>query len=299
VSRPTAAPLLLAAALSLAAPALGAPVRDAAGRAVEVGVPAQRILSLAPNITEILFALGLGDRVVGVTDYCDYPPAALAKPRIGGFVNPSIEAIVVQRPDLVVATTDGNRPEDVATLERLGIAVYVVQSHSIADIRAAIEAVGALTGAEARARAVNAELERRLARIRAAVGGLAPVSVFVALDRAPLITAGPGTFVDELVTLAGGRNVAAASPIRYPVFSIEQLLAADPRVILDAAEVRPIGPAEAAGLWRALPGAAALTAVREGRITEVNMGSFFRPGPRILDTLERMVELLHPGALPR
>jgi iron complex transport system substrate-binding protein len=295
-----AAAALLAALLALgAAPAPAATVRDATGRRLEVRVPAQRIVSLAPNVTEILFALGLGDRVVGVTDFCDHPPEARARTRVGGFVNPSIEGIVALRPDLVLATADGNRPEDVEQLGRLGIPAFVTESHSLADIARAIEAVGSLTGREEAARGLVASMAARRDRVRAAVGALPPVSVFVALDRAPLISAGAGTFVDELVTLAGGRNVVVGSPIRYPVFSVEQLLAADPAVILDAAEVRPIGPAEAAELWRAIPGAAALSAVRQGRITEVNMGSFFRPGPRVVETLERMAELFHPGALAR
>lgn len=291
-----AALLLLAAAAS---PARAAHVRDARGRDVDVPVPALRIVSLAPSVTEILFALGLGERVVGVTDYCDYPPAAAAKPRIGGFINPSLEAILVQRPDLVIAIADGNRLEDAERLGRLGVPVYAVDARSVDEVLRSIEAIGSITGREAEARAIVAGLERRRAAVRAAVGALPPVGVFVALDRAPLMTAGPGTFIDELLRLAGGRNVAASSPIQYPVFSVERLLAEDPALILDAAEVRPIGPAEAVEIWQAIPGAAGLTAVRRGRIHEVVMGSFFRPGPRIMDTLERLAELLHPGALAR
>jgi iron complex transport system substrate-binding protein len=290
--------LALAAALAPLRPALAATYRDAIGRSVTVAEDPARIVSLAPDITEVLFALGLGDRVVGVTVYCDYPPEALGKPKIGGFINPSLEAILAERPDLVVATADGNRREDVEQLAGLGVAVYVVNTRSLDEIFAAIRAVGRLTGRAAAADALAGGLARRRDRVRAAVANRPPVSVFVALDRNPLVTAGEGTFVAELVELAGGRNVVVASAIGYPVMNMEQLLAADPAVIVDAAEAREIPQAEAEALWRAIPGAAGLSAVRRGRILVTGMGSFFRPGPRVVESLERLAAYLHPGAAP-
>ena len=274
-------------------------VRDAVGRSVEVPHDPRRILSLAPNITEMLYALGLGERVAGVTLFCDWPPEVAAKPKIGGVINPSLETIVALGTDLVLATADGNRPEDVNRLADLGVVVYTIDTRSVGDVLRALVTIGELTGRAGPAREIAAGLERRREAARARVAGLAPVSVFVAIDRAPLISAGDGTFVGELLTLAGGRNIAGASPIKYPVFSLERLLADDPEVILDAADPGPVSTTELQARWAALPGAAALSALRRGRMISVGQGSFFRPGPRIMDSLERLVDILHPTETPR
>jgi iron complex transport system substrate-binding protein len=287
---------LLAAALATVLPVRtqAATVRDAVGRTVAVPAAPRRIVSLAPNITEMLYALGLGERVAGVTQYCDWPPEVAAKPKVGGVINPSLETIVALGADLVLATADGNRPADVERLAALGVAVYTIDTRSIADVFASLTVIGDLTGRGAEARALVAGLESRRAAMAARIGGRLPVSVFVAIDRAPLISAGAGTFVGEMLTVAGGRNIAAASPIKYPVYSLEQLLAEDPTVIIDAADPGPVGAAELVTSWRALPGAAGLGALRSGRLVSVGQGSFFRPGPRIVDSLERLADILHP-----
>ena len=293
---PRALIVLLALLAAVGAPrADAAMVRDAVGRSVEVPAEPRRIVSLAPNITEMLYALGLGERVAGVTQYCDWPPEVAAKPRIGGVINPSLEAIVALGADLVLATADGNRPADVERLAALGVAVYTIDTRSIADVFASLVTIGDLTGRGAAARDLVAGLERRRAAVAARLAGRAPVSVFVAIDRAPLISAGAGTFVGEMVTLAGGRNIAGTSPIKYPVYSLEQLLAEDPAVIVDAADPGPVPEADLLRSWQALPGAAGLGALRAGRLVSVGQGSFFRPGPRIVDSLERLAAILHPG----
>jgi iron complex transport system substrate-binding protein len=274
-------------------------VRDAVGRTVEVPDEPRRIVSLAPNLTEMLYALGLGDRVAGVTLFCDWPPEVAAKPRIGGVINPSLETIVALGADLVLATADGNRPEDVNRLAALGVAVFTIDTRSLDDVLRSLLTIGEITGRAARAREIAAGLERRRESVRARVAGSTPVTVFVAIDRAPLISAGGGTFVGELLTLAGGRNIAGTSPIKYPVFSLEQLLADDPEVILDAADPGVVSAAEIQTRWRALPGATALRAMRTGRVISVGQGSFFRPGPRIIDSLEQLVEILHPAGAGR
>jgi len=299
-SRPALA-LSLCALLALAAPssAEAVSVRDAVGRTVEVPRDPRRIVSLAPNITEMLYALGLGERVVGVTLFCDWPPEVASKPRIGGVINPSLETIVALGADLVLATADGNRPEDVNRLAELGVAVYAIDTRSVADVLRSLVTVGELTGSAGRAREIVAGLDRRREAVRARLAGSRPVPVFVAIDRAPLITAGDGTFVGELLTLAGGRNIAGESPIKYPVFSLERLLADDPEVILDAADPGPVGDAELRARWGSLPGTAALRAMRTGRMISVGQGSFFRPGPRIIDSLEKLVEILHPAGTGR
>lgn len=299
-SRPAAA-LFCCLVLAALAPSSGgaATVRDAVGRSVEVPADPRRIVSLAPNITEMLYALGLGERVAGVTLFCDWPPEVAAKPKVGGVINPSLETIVALGADLVIATADLNRPEDVNRLAALKVAVYTIDTRSVGDVLRSLVAIGEITGSAARAREVAAALERRREAVRARVAGLAPVAVFVAIDRVPLISAGDGTFVGEMLTLAGGRNIAGASPVKYPVFSLEQLLADDPEVIIDGADPGPLSPAELVSRWRSLPGAAALKALRSGRMISVGQGSFFRPGPRIVDSLERLAEILHPAGAGR
>jgi len=287
----------IALGLALASPARAetVTVRDAVGRTVAVPRDPRRIVSLAPNITEMLYALGLGERVAGVTIFCDWPPEVAARPKVGGMVNPSLETIVALGADLVFATADGNRPEDVNRLAALGVATYTIDTRSVDDVLRSLVTIGELTGRADRARELVAALDRRREAVRARVSGREPVSVFAAIDRAPLISAGAGTFVGELLTLAGGRNIAGASPIKYPVFSFEQLLADDPAVILDASDPLPLSTEELQERWRALPGAGALRAMRTGRMVSVGQGSFFRPGPRIVDSLERLAALLHPA----
>lgn len=275
-----------------------ATLRDAVGRAVEVPAAPRRIVSLAPNITEMLYALGLGERVAGVTQYCDWPPEVAAKPKVGGVINPSLEAIVALAPDLVVATADLNRAADVERLAGLGLAVYTIDTRSIAEVFSSLRALGELAGAAGRAQELVAGLERRRDALVARVAGRPPVSVFVAIDRAPLISAGAGTFVGEMLTRAGGRNIAGASPIKYPVFSLERLVAEDPEVVIDAADPGPVAADALRASWLALPGAAGLRALRTGRLISVGQGDFFRPGPRIMDSLERLAEILHPAVAP-
>ncbi len=267
--------------------------RDAVGRQVAVSVPSRRIVSLAPNLTEILFSLGLEGEVAGVTLFCDWPPEAVGKPKVGGFVNPSLEAIVALEPDLVLATADGNRESDVLRLESLGVPVYVTDSRSLSDIMETIHVVGLLTGREREAGKLVREMTRRRDRVREAVADRPAVSVFIALNMSPLMTAGKGTFIDELVRLAGGRNIVDSPVVKYPVFSAEQLLARDPQVIVEAAGGGQ-GSAGAAAGWAQLPGWGGLRAVREGRVYEIGEGDFFRPGPRIMGTLERLAMILHP-----
>src|SRR5512137_2743450 len=163
----TRAACALSALLALSAPAGAAMVRDAVGRAVDVPAEARRIVSLAPNITEMLFALGLGERVAGVTQYCDWPPEVATKTRVGGVINPSLEAIVALGADLVFATADGNRPADVERLAALGVAVYTIDTRSIADVFASLATLGDLTGRGEAARALVSDLERRRAAVAA------------------------------------------------------------------------------------------------------------------------------------
>ena len=285
---------IVLALTGIALPAGGKTVTDALGREVSLSGAPSRIVSLAPNLTEILFELGLGDSVAGVTFFCDWPPEARAKPKIGGFINPSLEAVVALEPDLVLATADGNRPGDVEGLERLGLAVFVVDTRSFDDIENTVILVGEITGRGAAGRGIAEEMRRRRERVRKAVAESRMPTVFVALDHNPLITAAEGTFVDELITMAGGRNVVRSPAVKYPVYSLEQLFSADPEVVVSTARVTADAPEGRGDWWSELPGGSGLKAVRNGTVYVLGTMDFFRPGPRIVDSLERMARILHP-----
>jgi len=270
--------------------------RDALGREVEVEVPAKRIVSLAPNITEMLFAAGLDSEVVGVTTFCDWPEAARGKPKIGGFINPSLEAIVMLSPDLVLATADGNAERDVRGIEKMGIPVYVTDSRSFADVVKSIRDIGRLTGRTRGTARIADDMESRKRRIEDAVDGRERPAVLVVLDSAPLMAAGAGTFIDEMVSSAGGRNVLADGRVKYPVLSAESLLVSDPDVIVDYSG--PMAGMEGRRSFVNTFGGPSIRAVAEGRFFEIAESDFFLPGPRIVDALEELASMLHPGALP-
>lgn len=277
-------------------PAGAAVFQDALGRKVSVAVPARRIISMAPNITEILFAVGLGEEVVGVTTFCDRPERARSVTKIGGFINPSFEVIVSLEPDLVVATADGNSESDVRRIEELGIPVFVTDSRSFADVERSIVDIGRVTGRSAQAAVLARDMREKKLRVEAAVTGRERPSVLVVLDSAPLMAAGGGTFIDEMVSAAGGRNVLTGGRVKYPVLAVEALVVTNPDVIVDYS-----GPM--AGMEGRRPFLEAyekhtLRAVREGRLHEIRESDFFLPGPRIADSLEELAVMLHPEAFP-
>jgi iron complex transport system substrate-binding protein len=257
---------------------------------------ARRIVSLAPSLTETLFAIGAGERVVAVTDLCDVPPAARELPKVGGLTssNLHLESVVAARPDLVVSV-GLNQEEAVAALRRLGIAVVVVPTdEGLGEVVAAVRRLGELSGRSAAAEALAGELERRLAAVDGALAGLPaaarPRVYFEVWDR-PLMTAGPETFLGEIVERAGGANVFADVRGRYVQVSPETVLARDPEVILTAQ--REGGPRGAAD-FAARPGWAAVDAVAAGRVHLLDGDLVSRPGPRAVEALERTAALLHP-----
>jgi iron complex transport system substrate-binding protein len=258
-------------------------VTDEIGHAVNVPLNPQRIVSLAPSITETLFALGLGDRVVGVTTYCDYPPEATAKEKVGDTLRPSVEKIVALRADLVIASTASQLEQFVRQLDELGIAIYVSNPRKVADVAETIARIGALTGATERARDLSDQLQKRLADMDARVQAAPRPRVLIILSAEPLITAGGGTFVNDLIERAGGRSIAADETAEYPQYSLETAVASRPEVIfLQAQDAR-------------LPERLKETpAARTGRVFHVDDNLMLRPGPRILDGLEQVAAEIHP-----
>lgn len=292
----------LLVALTLAACAPTVPSKDAAGitltdglgREVQLESAAQRVVSLAPSNTEILFALGAGDKVVGRDEVSDYPEAALALPTVGGWSGFSAEAIVALEPDLVLAS-EINTPELVAELEGLGLTVYYLSNpKTLEDLYVNIETVATLTGRDA-----TKLTDSLKARVTAVDEKIMPLSyrpsVFYeidATDPSKPYTAGPGTFIDLLITRAGGQNVVSLAGITetYPTISLEQLVIAPPDIIL-------LGDAlygQSAETVAARQGWDALKAVIDGKIFAFDDNLVSRPGPRLVDGLEALAKLLHP-----
>jgi iron complex transport system substrate-binding protein len=292
--------LLLALTLAACAPAVpsneaaGITITDGLGREVQLASPAQRVVSLAPSNTEILFALGAGDKVVGRDEVSDYPAEALSLPTVGGWSGFSAEAIVALKPDLALAS-EINTPELVAELEGLGLTVYYLSNpKTLEDLYVNIETVATLTGRDA-----TKLTDSLKARVTAVDEKIAPLSyrpsVFYevdATDPSKPYTAGPGTFIDLLIGRAGGQNVVSLAGITdaYPQISLEQLVIAPPDFIVLGDSMWGTTPVSVA----ARPGWDTLTAVTESRIFPFDDNLVSRPGPRLVDGLEALAKLLHP-----
>ncbi len=248
---------------------------------------------MTPALTEILFALNLGDRVVGVTDFCDYPPEVAGRARIGGYANPSVEAILSLHPDLVlVSPAAGNRDAALA-VERAAVRLEVIPAETLAETFSAIESVGRACGEEARGREIAAAVRARVAAAAGRVHGLPKVRTLFCLQVEPTVVAGRGTLPGEILELAGGLNVIRAP--RYPQVGIETILAEAPEVILQTSMDVPDGAARqvVSQYWRRW---SRIPAVREGRVYVFDGASALRPGPRVADAVEQIASLLHaPG----
>ena len=293
------------AALCLAAVSLQAQTRidvvDQMGRAVRLERAPRRIVSIAPANTELLFALGLGDRVVGVTSYCNWPPEALGKPRIGDYATPDIEKIASLAPDLVVAERL-HYNQVIPALERVGLKVIGLDPLSVADVLASVELLGRAAGAGTAAKALKAGLQARLDRVSALLarqkGAPARPAVFYLIWHDPLFTAGGDTLQGELIERAGGRNVFARLD-GYPQVSLEAVLAARPELILVGAGHEESGESPTMAWALREPRLKGTPAARVGRILPIEADLVSRGGPRVVDALERLLGLIHPELVER
>ena len=262
---------------------------DDLDRSVNIENVPQRIVSLSPSITEILFSLDLGDEVVGVTDACDYPEQARSKPSIGGYFKASLEAIIAQNPDIVFS--DGHDPV-CAQLDGLGVTMVVLQPKDINDIFRDIELVGEITGTKIEAEELIGEMERRIGAVAAKTAGAQEPGVFYVIDASEPSkpwTAGSGSFVDALIGLAGGQNIAETAG-QWGQFSLEALVSADPDlIIVDVSHGEVFIPD-----FEVLPGWKEMSAVEGERIYLIDGDLTSRPGPRIVDGLEEMARVIHP-----
>ncbi|MFA5182348.1 MAG: helical backbone metal receptor [Syntrophales bacterium] len=248
-------------------------------------VPPRRIVSLAPNITEILFDLGLGKQIVAVTTYCDYPREALSKPKIGGFANPSLEAIVAARPDLVMLTEDGNPQEIEAKLKKLGIRTYVFRARSIEELPEAIRQVGLFLEigkrADKKARTIQEQLDRFQGDTAKRSSLKRPKAIFV-IQPEPLIVAGPKTAMDEAMSLLGLNNIAGGAAAHYARYSLEETLRQQPQILFVG---KSKGMEE--DVKKLLKRLRRLDAVENGKVYAIGE-TLYRLGPRIITGLNEM-----------
>jgi len=275
--------------------AAGITAVDDASRTVHIEQTPQRVVSLAPSITEILFAVGLGDKVVGVTNDCDYPEAAKAKPKVGGYFTTSLEDILDKDPDLIL--TDGYDPVT-QQIEGLDIPVLVLQPNDIDGILKDINLVGKVMNREGEAARLVDSLQQRLDKVaEIKAGAISSPSVFYEIDATDPTkpwTAGPGSFADILISRAGGSNIVTESG-SWLQLSLEKLLSANPDIIIlgDYPYVTPEQVEERSGVWQDL------TAVKLGKVYAVSDPSLTsRPGPRIIDGLEEIAGMIHPELFP-
>jgi iron complex transport system substrate-binding protein len=266
-------------------------VTDQTGRRVNLPDHPHRLLSIAPSITETLFELGLGDRLVGDTDYCDYPPQAKALPHVGALLNPSLEKIVALKPDLVVGTDEANRRETADQLERLGIPLYGVTAHTVEGTIQSLEDLGHVLDWDQPTQKLVASLRARVAAVDRQVQGQPRPKVLFVVQYRPLITAGRQTFISDVIQRAGGVSISNDLMTEWPHMGLEEVLKRAPDVILF-----PQTDAFAPSLdeFQKLAGWRDMAAVKNHRLYFVSE-TIMRPSPRLIDALEELAGILHPG----
>ncbi len=266
-------------------------LKDDAGRNVTLPAHVDRVITLAPNLTEIVFAIGAGDRLVGNTSYCDYPPEAKNIAKVGDTLHPSLERIIALKPQVVLISTASQLETFTQQLQNQNIAAFVTDPHDLDGVFRSIEQIGQILGQQQQANAVVQKLRDRTGAVEQALKRTQPVRVFYQASGEPLYTAGHDAFVTDLIRRAGGISVTAGVPGAWPKFSNESALAAKPDAI-----ILPTGGSM--GAANATPAEALRNspAVQAGRVYRINDDHLARPGPRMVDGLEEMARALHPEA---
>lgn len=275
-------------------PSLGASFTDALGREISVAAPPKRLIALAPNLTEILYALGLGDRVVGVTDHCNYPPEASLKPKVGSYIRLNVEKIISLSPELVIGTMDGNERYVLDLLEQAHIKVYFVNPRDVTQAIEIISTLGRVCGLPERARQLSGALTLRVNRVVESARGRERPLVFLQINIQPIMSVNRNTVHHDLIRLAGGGNMTADEAVTYPRISLEEVIRRKPEVILVSSMERE-GRFEKARQdwlqWTSIP------AVQRGRVHLIDSDLIDRPSPRVVDGLEIMAKLFRPEGL--
>lgn len=265
---------------------------DDAGRKLYVAKAPTRVVSLAPSITEMLFALGLDEQIVGVTEFCDFPAAAAGKPKIG-YANPNLESLIALRPDMIVAPREFHRANVLVKLDELKIPVLLLEATSLENIFAHIHMLGRIFDRSTAAHAMTSDMRKRMAEISSRTEHLPRRRVLYVINSQPLITVGPGSYIHQMIGLAGGLNVASGAASAYPRLTMETVLKEDPEIL-----IFPIGSVETVPRseqqeWRRWT---SVTAVQQNRLREVSANALNRPGPRVMEGLEDLAKVIHPEA---
>ena len=266
-------------------------ITDDAGRNVSLPLKVDRVISLAPNLTEIVFAIGAGDRLVGRTSYCDYPAEAKSVTEVGDTLHPSLERIISLKPQLVLISTASQLEVFTQQLHDQNIAVFVTDPHDLDGVFHSIEQVSVILDHDEQAKLLVQKLRERASAVEEAVKQKPPVRVFYQLSAEPLYTAGHDAFVTDLIRRAGGISVTADVPGAWPKYSNESALAAKPEAI-----ILPTGGSMGTGNSTVTEALRQSPAVLEGRVYKINDDHLVRPGPRAVDGLEEMARALHPEA---
>lgn len=268
-------------------------VTDETGRRVSVPQPVRRIVSLAPSLTETLYALGAQERLVGVTDYCDFPAEAQNKPRVGGAINPNLEQVVALKPDLVLVTKSLNRRETVEALERLGMAVYASDPRTVEGVVASTARLAEVIGAHEQGEALVAGLRARLAELKRVLSARAPRRALFVVWHEPLISIGRETFLADALRWAGAESAAETSQ-DWPRLGLEEVVRLQPDYLVFASSHSEAGRHTFEAL-RKRRGWRKLEAVRQGRIALVS-DAVNRPSPRLIEAIEELARQFHPDA---
>lgn len=279
---------LLAGSLFMTLPLQAAiSVQDDAGRTVTLEQPARRIISLAPHVTEQLFAIGVGDRIIGAVDYSDYPEQAKTLPRVGGYSRLDLERILALNPDLVVGWKSGNDARQLTRLQQLGLKVYLSEPRHLDDIASGMERLGKLSGAVKQAAEVAETFRRGIASLRKQHQGVTLLRVFYQIWNRPLMTVNGKHLISDVISLCGGDNIFANVDSLTPSVSEESVLAANPQVII----VSGMGSERPEWLddWRRWP---QLAAVKNKQLYVIPPDIIQRATPRLLQGAERMCQLL-------
>lgn len=287
--------LIILCVLILFAPSISYPatlkLKDEVGREIAFSFPPKRIVSLAPNITEILFRLGLDEEIVGVSIHCNFPEKVRNKIQVGSYISLDFERIVSLNPDLIIATGSGNTRDMVERLGKWGFPAYVIFPKNFNDILQSILHLGQVVSREKEARKIIQEMKRRSQKVIQLTKDLPRPKVFLQIGDAPVVTIGKGSFADDLIHLAGGENIAGNEKEMYPRLGMEEILKRAPDVIL-ISSMNPKGEYQKMvqewTRWKMIP------AVKNGRIHLIDSDLIDRPSPRIIDGLEEMARILHP-----
>jgi iron complex transport system substrate-binding protein len=266
-------------------------VQDETGRSVRIPVPVRRVVSLAPSLTESIYALGLDNLLVGDTDYCDYPPAAMKKHKVGGAINPSLEEIAALKPDIVLVTKSLNRLETVQALERLGIAAYATDPHTIDEIRSSVRRLAEVMGNPAAGEALDEALLQQETSLRERLQNAVPKRVLFIVWTDPLISIGKHTFIADALEHAGGISVVESSQ-DWPQMSLEEMVRLQPEVLVFASGHSEAVSRDMEALAKR-PGWDELDAVKHRRFAVIS-DAVNRPAPRLFTALRDLARQLHP-----